>query len=126
MPIQTYRDLEAWQLGMDFVVQVYALTKRFPRDELYGLSSQLRRAAVAVPSNVSEGHQRGTKAYEHFVSIAIGSLAEAETQIEIARRIGYVAGSDVDALANLAGSLRRVLHGLRRSLKRKNEGKGDQ
>ena len=74
MPIQSYRDLEAWQVGMDFVVRVYAVTKSFPRQEVYGLTSQLRRAAVAVPSNISEGHQHGTKAYLHFVVLALGSL----------------------------------------------------
>ena len=79
MPIQSYRDLEAWQVGMNLVVRVYAVTKSFPREDIYGLTSQLRRAAVAVPSNISVGHQHGTKAYLHFFVLALGSLAEAET-----------------------------------------------
>ena len=79
MPIQSYRDLEAWQVGMDFVVRVYAATSSFPRQEDARFTSQLRRAAVAVPSNISEGHQHGTKVYVHFVVLALGSVAEAET-----------------------------------------------
>jgi four helix bundle protein len=62
MPIQSYRDLEAWKIGMNLVVAIYGLTKRFPREELYGLTSQLRRAAVSIPSNIGEGHQQGTQA----------------------------------------------------------------
>jgi hypothetical protein len=103
MSIQSYRDLEAWRLGMDLAVAVYGLTKTFPREETYGLSSQLRRAAISIPSNISEGHQQGTKSYAHFVSLAIGSLADAPA-------------ADLETVSALAASLRRVLHGLRRSL----------
>ena len=78
--IQSYRDLETWQVAIVFVIRIYELTKQFPPDERYGLTAQLRRAAVAIPSNVSEGHQYKDKAYAHFVTIALGSLAEAETQ----------------------------------------------
>ncbi len=116
MAIQSYRDLEAWQLGMEFVVRVYAVTRDFPREEMCGLTSQLRRAAVAIPSNVSEGHQQGTKAYLHFVVMALGSLAEVETQLEIARRLGMSSKDRLESVVNFAGHVRRVLHGLRRSL----------
>ena len=109
-------DLEAWQIGMDFVVGVYALTKSFPREERYGLTSQLRRAAVAVPSNVSEGHQHGTKAYLHFVVLALGSLAEAETQLEIARRLRMASDAELETVNAVAIRERQVLLGLRRSL----------
>ena len=71
---------------MEYVVAIYALTERFPRDERFGLTAQLRRAAVAIPSNISEGHQQGTRAYLRYVVIATGSVAECETQLEIARR----------------------------------------
>lgn len=74
---------------MEFVVRIYALTRQFPREELYGLTAQLRRAAVAIPSNVAEGHRQSIKSYVHFVTIALGSLAEAETQIELARRLRF-------------------------------------
>ena len=116
MPIQSYRDLEAWQIGMDFVVRVYAVTKSFPREEMYGLTSQLRRAAVAVPSNVSEGHQHGTKAYLHFIVLALGSLAEAETQLEIARRLRLASDDELETASALAVRARQVLLGLRRAL----------
>jgi four helix bundle protein len=116
MPIQSFRDLEAWKIGMDLVVALYAVTQTFPREELYGLSSQLRRAAVSIPSNIGEGHQQGTKSYAHFVSLALGSLAEVETQVEVARRLQYVTDDDITVVSDLSGHLRRVLHGLRRSL----------
>lgn len=116
MSIRSYRDLEAWRRGMDLAVSVYGLTKTFPREELYGLSSQLRRAAISIPSNISEGHQQRTKSYAHFVSLALGSLAEAETQIELANRLHYTINKDLEPVSLLAGHLRRVLHGLRRSL----------
>ena len=121
MQVQSYRDLEAWQLGMEFVVRVYAVSKSFPREEVYGLTSQLRRAAVAIPSNVSEGHQQGTKAYLHFVIMALGSLAEAETQLELARRLRFADESELIAVHDFAVHVRRVLHGLRRSLAQRAE-----
>ncbi len=116
MAIQSYRDLEAWKVGMDFAVRIYAVTKQFPRTELYGLTSQLRRASVAVPSNVAEGHRQGTKAYSHFVTMALGSLAEAETQIELARRLSFLTYEDAKEVAELSATLGRILHGLRRAL----------
>jgi four helix bundle protein len=119
MPIQSYRDLEVWQLAMDYVVSVYSISERFPREERFGLTAQLRRAAVAVPSNISEGHPQGTRAYLRHVVIALGSLAECETQMEIARRLNYVAQADLSKPVSVSDSLRRLLFGLRRSLRRK-------
>ncbi len=119
MQIQSFRDLEAWQLGMEFVTRIYALTRQFPREETYGLKAQLRRAAVGVPSNISEGHQQGTKAYVHYVTVALGSLAEAETQLEVATRLAIVAPNDAADVLAVAARLRQVLHGLRRALLRR-------
>ena len=116
MPIQSFRDLDGWKIGMELVVAIYRLSQTFPRDEMYGLRAQLRRAAVSIPSNIAEGHQQGTKSYAHFVSLALGSLAEAETQIEVAKRLRYVNVEDLASVSELAAHLRRVLHGLRRSL----------
>ena len=79
MSIQSYRDLDAWKLGMQLAVAVYQVTKVLPREELYGLTAQMRRAVVSIPSNISEGHQQGTKSYAHFITLALGSLAETET-----------------------------------------------
>jgi four helix bundle protein len=116
MSIRSFRDLEAWQLGIELAERIYRLTKGFPREELYGLTSQLRRAVVAIPSNISEGHQQGTKAYLHYVVIAIGSLAEADTQLEISNRLRLAQRDEIEPVIELATKLRRVLHGLRRAL----------
>lgn len=119
MTIQSYRDLDAWKLAMDFVVSVYAITKKFPREETYGLTSQMRRAAVGIPSNIGEGHQQGGRVYLRHVVIALGSLAETETQLEIAQRLNYVDPADVESTSALAGDVRRLLFGLRRTLRQK-------
>ena len=115
--VKTYRDLEAWQAGMTLVEEVYAFTRSFPADERFGLTSQLRRAAVSVPSNIAEGCcRRTTAAYVNHVSIALGSHAEVETCCEIALRLGYVS---VVALSKLTPVLERagqLAHGLLRSL----------
>ncbi len=117
MLVQSYRDLKAWRLGMEFTMEVYRLTKTFPPHERYGLASQLQRAAVSVPSNVSEGHQLKPKSYKHFLTLALGSLAEANTQIEIAQRLRYVSEQEFASITERSSELRRVLHGLRRSIR---------
>ncbi len=87
--IQDYRDLRGWQAGMDLVEQVYRLTNAFPDRENYGLAAQVQRAAVSIPSNIAEGHAREhTGEYLQHLSIARGSLAEVQTQLEIASRLG--------------------------------------
>ena len=116
MPIQSFRDLEAWQLAMNFVVNVYEVTKTLPAEERYGLTAQMRRAAVSVPSNVSEGHQLCGKSYKRSVSLALGSLAEATTQAEIALRLKYIDDETFIAITRNSARLRQVLHGLRRAL----------
>lgn len=88
----THKDLDVWHEAIDFVVLVYTVTASFPQHELYGLSAQMRRAAVSIPSNIAEGAaRRSNKEYAHFISIALGSLAELETQLIIAQRLGYCA-----------------------------------
>jgi len=114
--ITSYRDLEAWQLGMSFVEAVYSLTRSFPREELFGLTSQLRRAAVSIPSNVAEGHRQGTRAYRHHVIRALGSHAECETQLELARRLRMASSNHIESVSALASRVGQVLHGLARSL----------
>ena len=116
--ITSYRDLEAWQLGMDFAEAVYELTRAFPREELFGLTSQLRRAAVSIPSNVAEGHRHKGAAYRRYVVIALGSHAECETQLELAVRLKLVPAESVAAATALAARVGQVLHGLARSLPR--------
>lgn len=117
MAVQHYRELIAWQRAMQFVTEVYRLTRRFPREEMYGLTNQLRRAAVSVPSNIAEGQGRGSGgAFEQFLRIATGSIQEAETQILIAKELGFVSDTDIATGLDLSGEVRRLLAGLLRSL----------
>jgi four helix bundle protein len=88
--IQSHKDLIVWQKSMDLVVAVYKLTGFFPKEEIYGLTAQMKKCAVSIPSNISEGRKRGTsKDYRHFLLISFGSASELETQIEIAQRLGF-------------------------------------
>ena len=89
--VKTYKESIVWQKSMDLVEQVYTLTKSFPESEKFALANQIRRCSVSIPSNIAEGWGRGTaKFYVHFLPIAKGSLAELETQLEIANRLKYV------------------------------------
>jgi four helix bundle protein len=116
----TYRDLHAWKQGMDLVEQCYLTTASFPKSELYGLASQLRRAAISIPANVAEGHcRRTTKAYANHVSIAIGSHGELETCIELGGRLGFLSASERDRILEVSHSVGRLLNGLYRALARK-------
>ncbi|HEV7857728.1 MAG TPA: four helix bundle protein [Pyrinomonadaceae bacterium] len=113
MNVNSFRDLRVWQGGMDLVERVYGETKGFPLQEVYGLTSQMRRAAVSVPSNIAEGHTREhTKEYLHHVSIAQASLAELQTQIEMAGRLHYLLPDTVGPLLDQAISLSRQLYAL--------------
>ncbi|MEM6330016.1 MAG: four helix bundle protein [Planctomycetota bacterium] len=111
-----YRELKVWQKGMDLTVAVYRFTANLPDDEKFGLVSQLRRAAVSIPSNIAEGHSRNTPGdMIRFASISLGSLAELETQLIIATRLGYAASDETEPLLSMAGEIGRMLHGLIRS-----------
>jgi four helix bundle protein len=117
MSISSFRDLRVWQQGMELVEQVYLISKMFPREEAYGLTSQVRRAAVSVPSNIAEGHTREyTKEYLRHISIAQASLAEVQTELEIASRLKYVSEERVSPLLKQSSSLARQLYALRNSL----------
>lgn len=102
MQVRSYKDLIVWQKAMDLVELVYHLTKLFPKDEQYGLSNQLRRAAVSIPSNIAEGQARNSTAeFRNFLSIARGSLAELETQLLIAERLNYIEQKKLAGLMNI-------------------------
>ena len=117
MKITSFRDLRVWQLAMDLVELVYRLTRSSPRNEIYGLASQIQRAAVSVPSNIAEGHTREhTKEYLHHISMSQASLAELETQLEIAIRLGYVSLQEARSIAEQAESLGKQLYALRNAL----------
>jgi four helix bundle protein len=114
----SYRDLRVWQLAMERVVQVYARTRAFPREEIYGLTSQMRRSAVSVPSNIAEGKGRSTdRDRAVFFCHERGSLLELETQILIAQHLEYVAQPDAANLLKNSAQLGRMLNSLIQSLK---------
>ncbi len=115
----SYRDLVAWRKVMNLVTEIYKTTLTFPPYELYGLSKQLRRAAVSVPSNIAEGQARfSSKEFHHFLSLARGSLAEIETQLMIAQNLGYLRPEQNGVLLGEAAELGRILNGLIASIKR--------
>jgi four helix bundle protein len=116
--IVSFRDLEVWNLAMDLVLLVYDLATGLPNSERFELSSQLRRAAVSIPSNIAEGHARRGKPYRNHVLIALGSTAEIDTQIEIAVRLGLLDAPHVAPARALLARVGQMLHGLERSLKR--------
>jgi four helix bundle protein len=113
MAIRNYRDLIAWQRAMDLVEAVYCLTQRFPKEEIYGLTAQIRRAVVSIPSNIAEGEGRESRNdFLRFLSIAHGSLREVETQLHIAVRLRYVRDEDVVETQLLCDETGRILRGL--------------
>ena len=115
MRMRCHKDLDVWKRSMDLVTEIYRLTHKWPANEQYGLTSQVRRAAISIPSNVAEGAARGTaKDFSRFLDIAQGSLAEVETQLEIAKRIGLIEGDS--HLGNEMISVRRMLGGLKKNL----------
>lgn len=112
-----FEDLIVWRKGIDLVKNVYALTRQFPRDERFGLTSQMRRAAVSIPSNIAEGQARHTtKEYVLFVSNAEGSVAELQTQMQIAIELGYCTSEATNVVIGQAAEVRKMLNALRREL----------
>ena len=117
MTVTDYTQLETWQRAMDLAEAVHALTKAYPRDELYGLVSQTRRSAVSVPSNIAEGQGRGSsREFVRFLAVARGSLSELQTQIMLAQRFGYVEVKQASALIEQSWTVARLLNGLIRAV----------
>jgi four helix bundle protein len=111
--VQSYRDLVAWNKAMELVTEIYRMTHKFPKEELFGLMSQLRRAAVSIPSNIAEGKGRLSKGeFRQFLGNARGSLAEVETQILIAQNLSYFDKSEAKRLLTMAEEVGKVLNGL--------------
>lgn len=111
--VKTYRDLVVWQKGTELAMEVYRLTRMFPRHELFGLTSQLRRAAVSVPSNIAEGQaKRNVSLFKLHLAHAMGSLAELDTQLYLARDFKYVTESDIAMAERLILQLQRMIHSL--------------
>jgi four helix bundle protein len=115
--INSYRDLVVWQKSMTLVTEVYTLTQAFPPSELYGLVNQIRRSAVSIPSNIAEGYGRhATGDYKRFLQIAVGSLFELQTQIEIALNLRYISEELFDSLFEKTKELDRMLLSLIRKI----------
>ena len=112
-----YEDLAVWQKAMDLAVMIYALGPRMPRSELYGMTGQMQRAASSVPANIAEGYQRGTrKDYARFIAVARGSLAETETFLMLAMRIGHLREADGTPCLESAREVGRMLTSLKQKL----------
>ena len=111
--MQSYKDLKAWQKGMKLVVEVYRITQNFPRHEIYGLTSQLRRAAVSVPSNIAEGKGRySDREFIQFLRHARGSLLEIETQVLIAQELEYIQQEQTSRVLDLTAETGKIVNGL--------------
>ena len=117
MRSNTFRDLNVWQRSRRLVSAIYLATKAFPKEEMYGLTNQLRRAAVSVPSNIAEGHRRGTpKEFKQFLIIARGSLAEIETQLTLSQDIEYLDEPTTTNLIKEVDEIGKMLNGLIKSI----------
>jgi four helix bundle protein len=119
--VKTYQQLIAWQKAIALVTYIYSVTSKFPRDEIYGLTSQLRRAAVSIPSNIAEGQGRATRGeFIQFLCYARGSLYELETQILVGRNLAYLTPEQAESLSGSITELGRILNGLITSLQKPN------
>lgn len=118
MDIITFENLDAWRESMKLVRDVYTLTKKFPPEERFGLTSQIQRAVVSIPSNIAEGHGRYSKSeFANFVSIAHGSLNEVRTQIRIAQMLDYITESEANVIISKCTTIGKIIGGLMKSLK---------
>lgn len=117
MDVRSYKDLKVWQKAMQLVTAVYPATQDFPKTEMYGLTNQIRRCAVSVPSNIAEGSaRRTTREFIRFVNIASGSIAELETQLILAQRLGYLAEDRMAFLLKQSDEIGKMLYALQRAL----------
>lgn len=117
--VKSHRDLEVWKKSMELATNIYNITKNFPKEELYGLTSQIRRSVVSVSANIAEGAARNSrKEFMQFLYISLGSLSELETELLIAKNIGYLKN---DAIFDEIKIIRKMLSGLINSVRRKND-----
>ena len=117
MGVRNYTELETWGRAMDLVEAVYLATRSYPREEVYGLTSQTRRSAVSVPSNIAEGQGRGSsRDFVRFLTVARGSLCELETQLRIGARLKYLESELAESLLKESATVGRLLNGLIRSI----------
>ncbi len=122
MAVRGFKDLVVWQKSMELIEHVYRLTTSFPKHATYGLSSQVQRAAVSVAANIAEGNGRdSTREFIHHLAFALGSLAEIETYLKVALRLGYAKADGISALEARADEIGRMIRGLQKSLRAKLE-----
>lgn len=118
--MKTHKDLDVWNKSVSLVTLVYEVTKSFPNDEIYGLTNQIRRSAVSIPSNIAEGSARqGNKEFAQFLYISLGSLSELETQLVIANNLKYITSSVSESIMNELIDIRKMLLGLIKYVKNK-------
>jgi len=116
--ISNYRDLIVWQKSMSLVTNIYANTVSFPLNEMYGLTNQLRRCAISIPSNIAEGYgRRSTNDYKRFLQIAVGSLFELQTQLEIANNLSYIAKNGFNEMIESCTEIDKMLYSLIQKIK---------
>jgi len=116
--MKTHKNLQVWQKSISFVTSIYELTKNFPKEEIYCIVNQLRRAAISIPSNIAEGSARkNTKEFIQFLYVSLGSAAELETQLIISMNLNYINENDADSLQNKLEEIIKMLTGLIKSLK---------
>jgi four helix bundle protein len=119
--VKSFHDLVAWQKAMELVTEIYKVSQKFPQEEMFGLASPIRRAAVSIPSNIAEGRGKSSKGeFQQFLYHARGSLAEVETQLIIAINLGYLTNQEIPHLMELIARVGRLLHGLLSATKRHN------
>ena len=122
MSISSFRELKVWQLGMDLAERIYLLTNTFPKSEIYGLTSQMRRSAVSIPSNLAEGHGRNsTREYLQFTAISFGSICELETQLLLSYRLDYLKISELETTLSVLTETSKTIRGLQKALRAKLE-----
>lgn len=116
--MKTHHDLKVWNLSLDFVTKIYRLSQDFPKSELYGLTNQIRRSAISIPSNIAEGAARtSVKEFNNFLSISLGSISELETQLLIAKNLDYISDDQMTLYLQELTEIRKMTIGLKKSLK---------
>jgi four helix bundle protein len=119
-PLRSHKDLDVWKKAIELSAEVYRQTGMFPKEETFGISSQMRRAAVSIASNIAEGAARRTdRDFIHFLHMALGSASELDTQIEIVMQVGFANRAAMESLQNKVGGISRMIYGLVRSVEKK-------
>ena len=108
--MRSHKELIVWQKSYKLTKDIYLVTKKFPKEEMYGMTSQMRRAAYSIPTNIAEGYRRSTKEYAYFLSVALGSASELETFLLLSKDLEYISETEMNILYNLNEEIIRMLH----------------